>query len=156
MREFLTRASVFILLGCVAIWTLTSLPVGATGLDTLGGQIGQWLRPVMEPIGIDPYLTLTLIFGILAKEVIVGSLAVIYGLNTTLVSDHLAATVTPIQAYSFCIFCLLYLPCLTTAVTLLKESKSWKFTLFTAGISLLFAWTISFLFYQGALLITGS
>jgi ferrous iron transport protein B len=151
VREFLTRASGFILFGCVAVWTLTNLPPGATGLATVGGQIGQWLHPIMQPIGIDPYLTLTLIFGIIAKEVIVGSLAVIYGLNSSLVSEHLAVTVTPAQAYSFCIFCLLYLPCIATTVTLLNESKSWKFTLFSAGFSLLLAWTTCFLFYQGAL-----
>jgi len=151
VREFLTRASVFILFGCLAVWTLTNLPPGTTGLATLGGQIGQWLSPIMQPLGIDPYLTLALIFGVIAKEVVVGSLAVIYGLNSTLVSQHLAATVTPAQAYSFCIFCLLYLPCLTTTVTLFNESKSWKFTLFASGFSLLFAWTMSFLFYQGAL-----
>ncbi|NET89107.1 MAG: ferrous iron transport protein B [Kamptonema sp. SIO1D9] len=152
VQQFLSRASGFILLGCLAVWTLTNLPPGTTGLATLGGQIGQWLNPVMEPIGIDPYLTLALIFGIIAKEVVVGSLAVIYGLNSTLVSQHLAISVTPAQAYSFCIFCLLYLPCLTTSATILNESKSWKFTLFSAGVSLLFAWMMSFLFYQGALL----
>ncbi|HBE21043.1 MAG TPA: ferrous iron transport protein B [Cyanobacteria bacterium UBA11149] len=149
--QFLSRASGFILLGCIAVWFLTNLPPGTTGLATIGGQIGQLLSPVMAPIGIDPYLTLALIFGIIAKEVVVGSLAVIYGLNSTLIGQHLAVTVTPIQAYSFCIFCLLYLPCLTTTATLWNESKSWQFTLFSAVFSLVFAWVMSFLFYQGAL-----
>lgn len=151
VKEFLTRASGFILLGCVAVWTLTNLPPGATGLNTLGGQIGQWLSPVMEPIGINPYLTLALIFGVIAKEVVVGSLAVIYSLNSAQVGEHLATTINPAQAYSFCIFCLLYLPCLTTTVTLFNESKSWKFTAFAAGFSLMLAWTLSFLFYQCAI-----
>lgn len=153
VREFLSRASGFILFGCVAVWTLTNLPPGATGFATIGGQIGEWLSPIMQPIGINPYLTLALIFGIIAKEVIVGSLAVIYGLNASLVNQHLAATLTPAQGYSFCIFCLLYLPCVATTVTLLNESKSWKYTLLAAGFSLLFAWTASFLFYQGAVLL---
>jgi len=151
VKQFLTRASGFITLGCVAVWVVTNLPPGATGLNTIGGQIGQFLSPIMAPIGINPYLTLTLIFGIIAKEVVVGSLAVIYGMNGDLVSAEIGNTVTFIQGYSFCIFCLLYTPCLTTLVTLHNEAKSWKFSLFALGYALLFAWVASLIFYQGAL-----
>lgn len=153
VKHFLTRASGFITLGCIAVWTLTNLPPGATGLDTVGGHIGQWLEPVMAPIGIDPYLTLTLIFGFIAKEVVLGSLTVIYGLNATQMGDYLSATMTPAQAYSFCVFCLLYTPCLTTLVTLWAEAKSWRFTAFSVGFSLALAWLASFLVYQGAQLL---
>lgn len=153
VKHFLTRASGFITLGCIAVWTLTNLPPGATGLDTVGGHIGQWLEPVMNPIGIDPYLTLTLIFGFIAKEVVLGSLTVIYGLNATQMGDYLSATMTPAQAYSFCVFCLLYTPCLTTLVTLWTEAKSWRFTLFSVVFSLALAWIASFMVYQGAQLL---
>ncbi len=153
VKEFLTRASGFITLGCIAVWAVTNLPTGATGLDTIGGQMGQFLAPVMSPLGIDPYLTLALIFGFVAKEVVIGSLAVIYGLNAIAVSSHIAETVTFIQGYSFCIFCLLYTPCLTTVATLWNESKSWKFTLFSLAFSLVLAWVASFGFYQMALLL---
>lgn len=153
VKEFLTRASGFITFGCIAVWAVTNLPLGATGLDTIGGQIGQFLAPVMSPLGIDPYLTLALIFGFVAKEVVIGSLAVIYGLNSVAVSGHIAETVSFIQGYSFCIFCLLYTPCLTTVATLWNESKSWKFTLFSLAFSLVLAWVASFGFYQTALLL---
>jgi ferrous iron transport protein B len=149
VRIFLTRASSFIALGCISIWLITSLPIGATGLDTIGGRIGEFLQPIMHPIGIDPYLTLALIFGIVAKEVVLGSLAVIYALNPTAISQHLSENLTWVQAYSFCIFCLLYTPCLTTFVTTLNESKSWKFASFTLVFSFGFAWACSFVFYQG-------
>lgn len=151
VKEFLTRASGFIILGCVAVWIVTNLPLGATGLDTIGGQIGQFLSPIMEPIGINPYLTLSLLFGVIAKEVVVGSLAVIYGLGADAVSNQIAGTVTAIQAYSFCLFCLLYTPCLTTTVTLFNEAKSRKFTLFALAYSFGLAWVASFIFYQSAL-----
>ncbi len=153
VKHFLTRASGFITFGCIAVWTVTNLPPGATGLDTIGGQMGKFLAPIMSPVGIDPYLTLALIFGFVAKEVVVGSLAVIYGLNAIAVSGHIAETVSFIQGYSFCIFCLLYTPCLTTVATLWNESKSWKFTLFSLGFSLVLAWVASFCFYQTALLL---
>ena len=153
VREFLRRASGFIVVGCVAVWFLTNLPPGATGLDTVGGQIGEFLSPIMAPIGIDPYLTLALIFGFIAKEVVIGSLAVIYGLNSGAISGYIGETVTFAQGYSFCIFCLLYTPCLTTLATLFNEAKSWKFSLFSLVFSLVLAWVASFLFYQGWLLL---
>jgi ferrous iron transport protein B len=153
VKHFLTRASGFITFGCVAAWAVTNLPLGATGLDTIGGQMGQFLAPIMSPLGIDPYLTLALIFGFVAKEIVIGSLAVIYGLNAIAVSGHITETVSFAQGYSFCIFCLLYTPCLTTVATLLNESKSWKFTLFSLAFSLGLAWVTSFVFYQTALLL---
>jgi ferrous iron transport protein B len=149
VTHFLQRATGFILIGCVAIWFLTNLPAGATGLNTFGGQLGQWLQPIMAPIGIDPYLTLALIFGFIAKEVVVGSMAVIYGLNADAVNHAIATSITPIQAYSFCIFCLLYTPCLSTVATIKAESKSWKFTGLSLAFSLGYAWIASFIFYQG-------
>jgi ferrous iron transport protein B len=151
VREFVTRASGFILLGCVTLWLVTNLPPGTSGLDSIGGQIGQTLRPVMQPLGINPQLTLALLFGFVAKEVVVGSLAVIYGLQSAGVSSTLANQLTWVEGYSFCIFCLLYTPCLATLATLLNESRSWKFTLFSLVFSLLLAWVSSFVFYQSAL-----
>lgn len=153
VKEFLVRASGFITIGCIAVWVVTNLPPGATGLNTIGGQIGQFLSPIMEPLGIDPYLTLTLFFGFIAKEVVIGSLAVIYGMNDGAISSYIGETVTFAQGYSFCIFCLLYTPCLTTLATLFNESKSWRFTLLSLGLSLALAWVSSLIFYQGALAI---
>jgi ferrous iron transport protein B len=153
VQIFLKRASGLILFGCIAVWFVTNLPPNTTGLETIGGQIGQFLSPVMQPIGLDPYLTLALIFGFIAKEVVIGSLAVIYGLNSALVSQQITESVTFIQGYSFCLFCLLYTPCLTTIVTLLNESKSAKFTIFSLIFSLVLAWVASFIFYQSALLL---
>ncbi|MBP0018229.1 MAG: ferrous iron transport protein B [Cyanobacteria bacterium SBLK] len=153
VRTFLSRASGFIAFGCIAVWSITSLPVGAVGLDTIGGHIGTFLSPIMQPIGIDPYLTLALIFGFIAKEIVIGSLAVIYGLGALGVSDRIAETVTFAGGYSFCIFCLLYTPCLTTIVTLFNEAKSWRFTLLSLVYSLVLAWVGSFLFYQSTRLL---
>jgi ferrous iron transport protein B len=153
VRDFLARATAFIILGCVAVWLVTNLPPGATGLDTVGGRIGVALSPIMAPIGIDPYLTLALIFGLIAKEVVIGSLAVIYGLNADAVGAYLGSQLTFAQGYSFCIFCLLYTPCLSTFATLLSESKSWRFSLFSLGYGLVLAWLASFVFYQGSQLL---
>ncbi len=153
VKHFLYRASGFITFGCVAIWAITNLPPGATGLNTLGGQLGQLLVPVMAPVGIDPQLTLALIFGFVAKEIVVGSLAVIYAMNAEGVSGAIAASVTIPQALSFCIFCLLYTPCLSTVAVLKSESKSWGFTTFSVLFSIFYAWLASLIFYQTILLL---
>lgn len=151
VMHFVRRASGFITLGCVAVWFLTNLPLGATGLDTFGGQLGTFFNPIMQPIGIDAYLTLSLLFGFIAKEVVVGALPVIYAMDAANVSDYIGTTVTWVQAYSFCIFSLLYTPCLTTLATLFNEAKSWKYAAFSVVFSFVFAWLVSFIFYQGAL-----
>ncbi|MFG1295577.1 ferrous iron transport protein B [Xanthobacter variabilis] len=153
LREFLHRATSFIILGTMGVWFLTNFPVDAEGLDTWGGQIGRFLQPVMAPIGIDPYLTLALIFGFIAKEVVIGSLATIYAMSAGLVAQHIATTVSPAAAYSFCLFCLLYTPCLTTVATAKAESRSWGFMFFSLAISLVYAWLVAFVFYQSALLL---
>ena len=151
LREFLRRATTFILLGSVCVWFLTNFPPDAEGLNTWGGQLGQAMQPVMAPIGIDPYLTLALIFGFVAKEVVIGSLATIYAMSANDVAQHITATVTPAAAYSFCLFCLLYTPCLTTVATAKSESRSWGFMFFSLGVSLVYAWVVAFIFYQSAL-----
>ncbi|MTH99896.1 ferrous iron transport protein B [Roseibium sp. RKSG952] len=153
LRVFLRRATKFIIVGCAAVWFLTNFPTHATGLHTWGGQIGTFLQPVMKPIGIDPYLTLALIFGFIAKEIVIGSLSTIYALPSSAISGEIAHTVTAVQAYSFCLFCLLYTPCLTTIATVRGESKSWGFTTFSLVLSLVYAWGVSFVFYQSALLL---
>ncbi len=153
VREFIRRASRFIIIGCILVWLLTNLPVGAEGLNTYGGQLGVLLQPIMEPIGINPYLTLALIFGFIAKEIVIGSLSTIYALSTSGVSQAITMSVTPLEAYSFCLFCLLYTPCLTTIATVHAEGKSWRFTSFSLILSLTYAWAVSFIFYQGAKLL---
>ncbi len=152
-RAFLKRASSFIVAGCAAVWFLTYFPVGAEGLNTWGGQMGQFLQPVMAPIGLDPYLTLALIFGFIAKEIVLGSLSTIYAMSAADVAHQISLTITPIQAYSFCLFTLLYTPCLTTIATVQAESRSWRFTTFSLVMSLVYAWLVSAAFYQGALLL---
>ncbi|WP_310621179.1 ferrous iron transport protein B [Flexibacterium corallicola] len=153
VRQFLRRATRFIILGCLAVWVLTNLPIGAHGLQSIGGQIGTFLQPVMEPIGINPYLTLALIFGFIAKEVVIGSLSTIYSMSAGQVATQIGLTVTPLQAYAFCLFCLLYTPCLTTVATVQTEGKSWRFTVGSVLLSLFYAWFMAFLVYQGGLLL---
>lgn len=148
--QFLHRASKFIVAGVVLVWLLTNLPPSTTpaSADTFAGILGAWLHPVFAPLGITPDLTLALIFGFVAKEIVIGSLAVIYGLSGQALSGTLASQLDWVQAYSFMLFTLVYTPCLSTIATLRNESNSNKFMWFSIAWSLSLAWLLSFLFYQ--------
>ena len=150
--QFLHRASKFIVAGVVLVWLLTNLPPSAApaSADTWAGILGAWMHPLFAPIGISPDLTIALIFGFVAKEIVIGSLAVIYGLSGQALNGALALQLDWVQAYSFMLFTLIYTPCLSTIATLRNESKSTGFMLLSIAWSLALAWALSFLFYQGA------
>lgn len=150
IKQFITKVTLFMFIGISLIWILTSLPPGAEGLDTWAGQIGKFFSPIMDPIGINPFLTVSLIFGFVAKEVQLAGLAVIYGLNNDALGIKLGQDLNFIQGFSYCLFSLLYIPCLTTLSTIWGESRSIKFTIISVLFSLITAWITSFIFYQGA------
>ncbi|MBA3024586.1 MAG: ferrous iron transport protein B [Gammaproteobacteria bacterium] len=152
VRHFLSRATQFIIAGVVLVWLLTNLPASAAagGPDTLAGMIGSALHPIFAPIGINEQLTIALIFGFVAKEIVIGSLAVIYGMSGDALSGALGQQLDWVQAYSFMLFTLVYTPCLSTIATLRAEAKDMRYTLFTLAWSLALAWAISFVFYQSA------
>ena len=157
IRHFLGRVTRFIVLGVVMVWVLTNFPSGAVpgSSSTWAGVIGQWLDPILSPVGIDPNLTIALVFGFVAKEIVIGALAVIYGQEGDLLSNMITQQITWAQAYSFMLFTLIYTPCLSTVATIRAESKSLAFTALTIVWPLLLAWSVSFVFYQVALLATG-
>jgi ferrous iron transport protein B len=152
VKHFLVRASKFIIFGVVMVWLLTNFPsnVPAASAQTYAGQIGTLFAPILDPIGIDTQLAIALIFGFVAKEIVVGSLAVIYGLQGDALMSQMAQNLDWVQGMSFMLFSLIYTPCLSTIATLKSESKSSGFMWLSIVWSLGLAWVISFLFYQGA------
>ena len=150
--HFVHRATKFIVAGVVLVWLLTHLPPSATpaSSNTLAGMLGTLLHPLLAPTGITPDMTIALIFGFVAKEIVIGALAVIFGLGGHALSAALAAQLDWKQAYSFMLFTLIYMPCLSTIATLRSESKNLGYTLFSIGWSLVLAWLASTVFYQAA------
>lgn len=152
VKHFLARATKFIVIGVVLVWLLTHLPFSATPAspETWAGSIGRFFAPVLDPIGIDTQLAIALIFGFVAKEIVVGSLAVIYGLQGDALSQQIASNIDWVQGMSFMLFTLIYTPCLSTIATLKSESKSSGFMWLSLAWSLMLAWLVSFAFYQTA------
>ncbi|MEP7183295.1 MAG: ferrous iron transport protein B [Betaproteobacteria bacterium] len=150
VRHFLRRATKFIIGGVVLIWLLMNLPAGVApgSPDTFAGMLGSLFQPVLAPLGIDERLTVALIFGFVAKEVVIGAFAVIFGLEGQALATDLAGRMDWVQAYSFMVFTLIYTPCLSTVATLRAEAKSSGFALLSVTWSVLLAWAASFAFYQ--------
>ena len=151
VKHFLLRATKFIVAGVVLVWLLTHLPPSAAPASsgTLAGMLGDLFHPLFEPIGINDQLMIALLFGFVAKEIVIGSLAVIYGLSGDALGSTLGQQLDWVQAYSFMLFTLIYTPCLSAIATLRSESKDLRYTLFVLTWSLVLAWSVSFVFYQG-------
>lgn len=154
--NFLRQAGGFIILGVTLVWFLTHYPTGAVvaGPETLAGQLAGWMEPVFTPLGIDRLLSIALLFGFVAKEVVIGSLAVIYGAGPTELTGVLAHQLDWVKAYSFMLFTLIYTPCLSALATLKRESGSSKYMFASLAWSLSLAWVVSFSFYQVARALT--
>ncbi|MBS9389690.1 MAG: ferrous iron transport protein B [Dolichospermum sp. WA123] len=153
IRHFLKWSNRFIIFGVVAIWLLNNLPFGVpiASSQTLSGMIGQATQPLLAPIGINAQLAVALIFGFIAKEIVLGGLAVIYGkAEGADLMGTIAHQIDWVQAYSFMLFTLLYVPCLSTVAVIKSESKSWKFAVISVVWSVGLAWVTSFIFYQSA------
>ncbi len=150
VRHFLRRATKFIVGGVVLIWLLTNLPAGVNpgSSNSLAGMLGHFFQPVLAPLGIDERLTVALIFGFVAKEVLIGAFAVIFGLEGQALADSLGGRMDWVQAYSFMLFTLIYTPCLSTVAALRAEARSSGFAVLSVTWSILLAWAASFAFYQ--------
>ncbi len=152
VRHFLHRASKFIIIGVVLVWALTHLPTGVAEASpqSYAGILGSWFAPVLTPLGIDTQMTIALLFGFVAKEIVIGALAVIYGMEGNALTQQISLSMDWVQAYSFMLFTLIYTPCLSTIATLRTESRSNLYAWGTVTWSLGLAWVVSFVFYQGA------
>ena len=158
MKTFVQKLSVFMIIGTTITWYLTSFPEGTGGLESYAGQIGEFFQPLMEPIGINPLLTVSLIIGFVAKEVQLAAVALMYGLGeeSEALRETLGNAINFQQGFSYCLFSLLYVPCLTTVATIWGETKSARFTIFSVIVSMVVAWIVAFGFYQTYNLITGA
>ncbi|MCI5772235.1 MAG: ferrous iron transport protein B [Clostridiales bacterium] len=152
-KDFLQRAFTIIFLATVVIWFLQTfdlrLNVVETGEQSLLALLGQWIAPVLRPLGIGDWRVATaLVSGFTAKEAVVSTLAVLLGTTTGKLSSVLSGMFTPLSAVSFLLFTLLYTPCVAAVATFRKElSSRWA----TLGIILLqcaIAWVTGAVVYQ--------
>ena len=154
MSMFVKKAGTLILGAIMFIWFLASFPMGVDygSAQSYLGQFGQFISPIFAPLGFGHWtFSVALIFGVAAKEIIVGTLGTLHGVTADGLLNVLPNFITPLGAFSFLVFVLLYVPCLATVATIKKESGSWKFTIFHFIAVSLIAWIASFIVFHGGL-----
>jgi len=153
---FIRKAGTIILAGSILIWALGSLPPGVeyASADSIAGLIGKVLAPLVKPFGANWQGAVALLFGFVAKEIVVSTLAVLVTSgNEAGLAAALGNIFTPLSAYAFMIFTLIYTPCLATVAVIKKETGSWKWTAFSVGLGLSLAWVLSTAIYWGGRLL---
>lgn len=144
----------------IVLWFVLNIgPAGfvADVSESFAAMVGRTLVPVLIPAGLGSWqIGVALISGLSAKEVVVSSFAVLYGIsniNSDAGMSSLAAALGqtgfgPVNAYALLIFCLLYSPCMAAVATIHRETGSWKWTLRMVAFQLLVAWAGAVLVYQ--------
>jgi ferrous iron transport protein B len=123
------------------------------------GHIGKAIEPVMRPLGFDWKISVSLLSGMAAKEVVVSTLGVLYtgdsenqeSLASRLATEKHAdgaSVFTPLVAISLLLFVLIYFPCVATIAAIKEESGSWKWGIFSIVYTTSLAWLISFIVFQ--------
>ena len=143
VADYLQKIPAVIIWASVIIWALTYFPTGSMNdmEHSYLAAIGHWMEPIMEPLGFDWKMSVCLITGLPAKEAIVSTMGILYP------SDMALVAFTPVKAYAFMAFVLLYFPCVATITTLGKELGA-KWAWFSLVQSMVLAWVVSFIIYQ--------
>jgi ferrous iron transport protein B len=166
VKDYLTKAGTTIFIASIFMWFILNFgPSGYTTemTESFGAMVGRILVPVFRPVGLGYWqIILALISGIAAKEVVVSSTAVLFGVGNVASKAGMASLsgllsamgFGSLNAYTMMAFCLLYVPCAATIGTIKRESESVKFTFAIIGFQLLVAWLVAFLiFHLGGLFV---
>ncbi len=160
VKDYLTKAGTVIFMASIIMWLLLNLgPHGyVTDIaDSFGSILGKAVVPFFRPIGLGYWqIVVALISGIAAKEVVVSSCSVLFGIqNITTVHgmDSFVAMLASMgfgaaNAYTLMVFCLLYVPCTATIATIRREVESRKITAGIVLFQLAVAWAVSFVVYH--------
>jgi len=160
VKGYIEKAGTIIFAASIAIWAALNFNLNgyAPGVDeSFGASLGQMVAPILEPIGLGHWeLAVALFSGIAAKEVVVSSLSVLYGvvnINSSVGMQSMAQSLQLegfgiLNAYAMMLFCLLYTPCVATLATIRKETASAKMMIFSGIFQILLAWLVTFFIYQ--------
>jgi len=156
-KMFVIKAGTIIFLFVILSWALAYLPLGVeyASKESLIGRMGSWITPVFSPAGFGFWqASVALLFGIMAKEMVVGILGTLYGVDPSGLATVLQHSFTPLSGFAFLIMTAIYIPCIPTIVVIKKETN-FKWAALAVVYTLGLGWTVSVLFYQIGRLIVG-
>ena len=155
-KGFIRKAGTIILAASIIIWVLSSVPFGVEygSQESAIGQIGTAIAPIFAPLGFGEWQpAVALIFGIVAKEVVVGTFSSLFGVaeEGAGIESAVHELFTPLSAFSFMVFVLLYIPCFAALGTIKSETNGWRWPLTMAAVTLVTAYVVSLIVYWGGL-----
>jgi ferrous iron transport protein B len=169
-KEYLKKMGGIILVASVIVWALgyfphnDEMPRAQQQEQSYIGRIGKTIEPVFAPQGFNWKLDVSLLCGVGAKEIVASTIGVLYsgddsfGDDDTFSDDNEKYTrlhqmmiqegITPLSAYAYLIFIVLYFPCIATIAAIKSETGSWRWALFAAFYTTAVAWIASMLVFQ--------
>lgn len=169
-KEYLKKMGGIILVASIVVWALGYFPHDESlspvqqKEQSYIGSIGKAVEPVFELQGFNWKLDVSLIAGVGAKEIVASTIGVIYSGDESFGDDDsfsddtakysrlrnqmLADGITPLAAFSYLLFVLLYFPCIATVIAIRNETGSWSWAAFSAFYTTAIAWIVSMLVYQ--------
>ena len=155
--QYLRKMGGIIMVASIVIWALGYYPnhdeyesVTEQQENSYIGRIGKAMEPVIEPLGFDWKLGIGILSGVGAKELVVSTLGVLYAddAEADAVSLGERIPITPLVAFGYMVFVLIYFPCIATLAAIKGESGSWKWAVFAGLYTTALAWLMSFAIYQ--------
>ncbi len=175
-EQYLKKMGGIILVASIVVWALNYFPLdnkdqGTSQTDTETAAVtsdhdsylemaGKAINPVMEPLGFHWRASVAALAGVPAKEIVVSTLGVLYTDDEAIDDSRLGARLeqatyadgnhdfTPISALAFMVFILLYCPCMATVTAIIRETRDWRYGVFTVVYNTAVAWLAAFVTYQ--------
>jgi len=165
-KQYLKKMGTIILAASIVVWALTYFPHhdelnGEQQMEqSYIGQLGKAVEPAIRPCGLQWKEGVSLITGVGAKEIVASTMGVLYATSTESVEEiedsegsHLSqiiasSSMTPLSAFAFMVFVLLYMPCLPACVAIKHESGKWRWALFAASYTTALAWICATAVFQ--------
>lgn len=161
VKDFFSKAATVLLGASVIIWFCQYFSFSLTHVENSGesilGVIGSFIAPIFAPLGFGNWQSaVAILSGLIARESVVSTLGILYGTGGDALgalSEVLRGVFTPLSAYSFMVFILLFIPCVAAVNAVRREMNSAKWTAFTFVFQACVAWFVTFIVYQGGSLI---
>lgn len=156
-KDFIQRAFSIIFIATVVVWFLQTfdarLNVVTDATDSLLAVIGRFISPILHPLGFaDWRVSTSLITGFTAKEAVVSTLAVLLNTSVADLTNALSTIFTPLSAFAFLLFTLLYTPCVAAVAAIRREMNSTVKMIGVVLLQCLVAWLVAFIVYQVGML----
>ncbi len=160
VRDYLSKAGTTIFVASIVLWFVLNFGMGGYVEDvteSFAATFGRALVPFLRPAGLGSWqIAVALISGLSAKEVVVSSFSVLYGISNInsaagmaeLTSGLSAVGFGGVNAYALMVFCLMYTPCVAAIGAIRRETGSWKFTIGMMGFQIVAAWAMAVLVFQ--------